>query len=226
MKEIVEQVGSWSYLQQLPARESGFSLSLDLAEAGTQFNIFSYRDAEGLRRFSVDYDSTTKDYLARVSVGLNEFCDVSFICTNLAALEKILAAKLVSTLAGLGGERQYESLFRAKKIVEWSYIEKLPGEFAGFRLFISPRQPLRTVNGSYVILDYSDFAAESNLTVSYNVYRDEFFGEVRYCRTPQMIGTFDARELGELAGRLDSCLRPTLEELRGRLTQTKGEPAQ
>jgi hypothetical protein len=49
---------------------------------------------------------------------------------------------------------------------------------------------------------------------------------MRFCHTPQMIATFDARELGELAGRLDNCLRPALEELRDRITQTKGEPAQ
>ncbi len=226
MKAIVEQVSSWPFLQQLPTREAGFALKLELAESGTLFNIFSYRDDEGLRSFSVVYDSTSKDFLARVAFGMNEFYDVRFICTDLVSLEGILAAKLVPVLADLGGERQYESLFRAKKILEWPYAEKLPGEIAGFRLFISPRQPLKTVNGSYVILDYSDFAAASNLTVSYNVYRDEFFGEMRFCHTPQMIATFDARELGELAGRLDNCLRPALEELRDRITQTKGEPAQ
>ena len=225
MKEIVEQVKTWPYLQQLPTRQSGFSLSLDLAEAGTQYNMFSYRDEDGLRSFCVVYDHTTRDYLARITVGLNEFCDVSFICTDLAGLEKILAAKLDATLADMGGSRQYESIFRAKKILEWPYTDQLPEEIAGFRLFVTPRQPLKTINGSYVIIDYSDFASASNLIVSYNVYRDEFFGELRFRKTPHMIGIFDARELGELAGILDHNLQPVLEELRGRIAQTKGESA-
>lgn len=224
MKKIVEQVSSWPYLQQLPARESGFSLSLDLTEAGSQFNIFSYRDEENLRRFSLDYDSTTKDFLARVSVGLNDFCDVSFICTDLAALERILAAKLVSTLAELGRGQQYESIFRAKKILDWPYVSQLPGQLAGFGLYITPRQPLKTINGSYIIIDYCDFAAASNLIVNYNVYRDEFFGQLCFRHTPHMISTFDARELGELAGKLDLGLRQTLEELRERIRETEGEP--
>jgi len=225
MREIIEQVNAWPFLQQLPARQAGFSLSLDLAEDGVQYNVFTYRNAEELRSFSVVYDGATRDYLARVSVGLNEFYDVSFICPDLASMERILAAKLVPALTDLSGGQQYESIFKVKKILDWPYCARLSGEVAGFRLFITPQQPLKTVNGSYVIIDYSDFVAESNLSVSYNVYRDEFFGQIRLRQTPHMIGTFDARELGELAAKLENGLSPALTELRSRIEQTEGENA-
>ncbi|MDT8900860.1 hypothetical protein [Anaeroselena agilis] len=223
MKEIIAQVNEWPFLRQLPARQEEFSLSLDLSEDGMQYNIFSYRDAEELRSFSIVYDQATRDFLARVAVGLNEFYDVSFICPDIVSLERILTAKLVSSLVDLSGEKQYESIFRAKRILEWPYSDRLAGEIAGFRLFITPRQPLKTVNGSYVILDYSDFDTASNLSISYNVYRDEFFGQTRLRRTPQMIGTFDARDLGELAAKLDCELQPSLADLRWRVEQSEGE---
>lgn len=225
MKEIIEQVNDWPFLRQLPAREAGFSLGLDLAEDGAQYNIFSYRNAEELRSFSVVYDGTTRDFMARVTVGLYEFYDVSFISPDLASLERILTAKLAVALNELSGGQQYESIFRAKKILEWPYCERLAGEAAGFRLFISPRKPLKLINGSYVIVDYSDFTTASNLSIFYNVYRDEFFGEFRLRRTPHMIGTFDTRELGELAGKLDRDLHPALAELRDRIEKTEGDNA-
>jgi hypothetical protein len=223
MKEIIEKVNAWPFLRQLPAREAGFSLSLDLAEDGVQYNIFTYRNAEELRSFSVVYDSTTKDFLARVTVGLYDFYDVSFISPDLASLERILTAKLTAALEEIGGGQQYESIFRAKKILEWPYCDRLAGEVAGFRLFISPRKPLKLINGSYVIVDYSDFANASNLSVCYNVYRDEFFGELRVRRTPHMISTFDTRDLGELAGKFDRDLQPALVELRNRIEKAEGD---
>lgn len=223
MKEIIAQVNEWPFLRQLPADQAGFSLKLDLAEDGVQYNVFSYRNAEELRSFSVVYDRATRDFLARVAVGLNEFYDVSFICPDLASLERVLTAKLAAALVDLSGGQQYESIFRAKKILEWPYSERLVAEVAGFRLFITPRQPLKTVNGSYVILDYSDFAAVSNLSISYNVYRDEFFGQIRLRQTPHMISTFDTRDLGELAAKFDRELGPALADLRGRVAQSKGE---
>lgn len=222
MEEIIEQVKAWPFLQQLPARKAGFSLHLDLTVDGTLYNIFSYSNPDEVKSFSVVYDAATKDYLARVMVGLNEFYDISFICTDLAVLEKNLTTKLGPALLELSGERHYESIVVKKNILDWPYGAKLPGEVAGFRLFITPRQPLKVINGSYVIIDYSDFAIASDLTINYNVFRDEFFGELRLKRTPHMTTDFDTRELDELAAKLDSGLEPALLDLRARVTAAEG----
>lgn len=223
MEKIIEQVKSWPYLQQLPAEHAGFSLSLDLCEGGCQYAVFSYQNRQEHRAFSVVYDATTKDFLGRVTIGLTEYYDVAFIVTSLDGLEKVLAAKLGDTLDNLAGHCQYESIFRAKKILEWPYGAELPGEVDGFRLFISPRQPVPIINGSYTIIDYSDFAAASNVNIFYNVYRDEFFGQYCLNTTPYTTGLFDARELGELTGKLDNNLQPLLAELRQRIIKQKGD---
>lgn len=222
MKDIIDQVTAWPYLEQLPASHAGLTLSLEMAEDGSQFNIFSYRDDTGQRSLSVLYDQATKDFLVRLVVGLNEFCDVSFISPDLASLETVLAAKLTDALDSLAGSRQYDSIFRAKKIIEWPYGNELPAEIDGFRLFIAPARPLKTVNGSYAIIDYSDFAAASSFSICYNIYRDEFFGQLRLRRTPQTIGTFDTRDLGELAAKLKQDLQPTLAKLRRSISDTEG----
>jgi hypothetical protein len=225
MKKIIEQVKEWSFLSELPAERAGFKLSLEHAENGSQFTIFTYCDKDEYRSFTVLYDKATKDFLARINIGLTEFFDISFITTDLAALEKVLTGRLAATLDSIaaGGDRQYESIFRDKKILEWAYGAGLPAEMAGFSLFIAPRQALKTINGSYIIIDYSDFAAASNLAVCYNIYRDEFFGGMRLNHAPRMTALFDARELDELADKLNVNLEPTLRALRDQICHQSGE---
>lgn len=223
MQQIIDQLKDWPFLQRLPAEHAGFSLNIELTECGTQYAAFTYQNPRAHRSFAVVYDSATKDFLAKVTIGLNEYYDVAFIVTSLDALEKLLAAKLAATLDALAGKEDFESIFRAKKILEWPYGRELPGELAGFGLFIAPERPVRFINGSYIIIDYSDFAAASNLNICYNVYRDEFFGQYRLENTPFSTGLFDARELGELAGKLEDHLRPALADLRRRIPQPQGD---
>ena len=164
------------------------------------------------------YDKATKDFLARVTVGLSEYYDVSFIAgrpggpgtgpcpTDWSGLSPTLANPR---------QREYESIFRGKHILEWSHAARsCRSELAGFRLFIRPSEAVKTINGSYIVIDYSDFALASNLAIYYNIYRDEFFGEVRVNHAPRMINLFDARELAELADKLDAGLEPALTGLR------------
>lgn len=219
MKKIIEQVAEWEFLRQLPVDYAGFTLETELAEYGSQYALFSYHKPEDYLCFSVLYDKATKDFLARVTIGLTEYYDVSFITTSLAALETALTERLEQTLEGLANPatREYESIFRAKKILEWPYAANLPVELAGFTLYISPRQTVKTINGSYIIIDYSDFRAASNLNIYYNIYRDEFFGELRLRRTPRMINMFDAKELPDLAEKLTANLSPALESLRAEI---------
>lgn len=223
MNGKIEQIKAWPLLGRLPREQAGFTLSLELTKEGTQFHIFSYANLQDYRKISVVYDEVTKDFLAKVTVGLNDFYDVSFICTELESLEKLLTTKLEQVLVILAGHQEYESIFRSQKILEWPYSSLLPEKAAGFRLFIRPQQPLKFINGSYIIIDYSDFAAASNLSISYNVYRDEFFGQIRFRHTPQMIADFDAKDLGELADKLKCGLQPALEALRLRIGQSEGD---
>jgi len=216
MQKIIEQIAEWQFLRQLPAEYAGFTLVSEPCIIGSQYSIFTYQKTEDHRSFAVVYDKATKDFLARVTVGFCEYYDVSFITGDLAGLERTLAQRLERTLTDLAnpGQREYENIFRGKHILEWPYTAQLPKELAGFQRFIVPTEAVKTINGSYIIVDYSDFALASNLVIYYNIYRDEFFGEVRVNYAPRMINLFDAKELAELAEKLDAGLDPALTSLR------------
>ncbi len=216
MEKIIEQVQDWEFLKKFPHELFGFTLINELMTCGSQYRIFTYNNQQTRRSLTGLYDQATKDFLVRTIVGLTELCDIRFFAPDLAMFEKILTERLKKTLHQLAffDPDSVCAQFKLKKILEWSYVTRLPEQIAGFGLFITPEKPIKTLNGSYVIIDYSDFAADSNLTVNYNIFRDEFFSEIRLKRVPIMTTAFDARTLPELEARLNDNLIQSIEGVR------------
>ncbi|WP_333595404.1 hypothetical protein [Anaerospora hongkongensis] len=220
MEKIIEQLKEWSYLQTLEQEFAGFTLTTELMQCESQYRIFTYHNSGSYRSFSVLYDEATKEFLARVVIGLTEMCDISFIVSDLNGLEQLLNVRMKETIRQLASFDPITlcSSFREKKITEWAFGAQLPQQVAGFALYITPLKPVKSLNGSYIIIDYSDFSVDSNLLIYYNIYRDEFFGELRVRRTPRVISTFDTKQLSELEQCLKTHLEKTLTELRLELT--------
>jgi len=222
MEKIIAQVETWELLAKLPVEFSGFTLNLELQERGTQYCIFTYQNKEWHKSFSVLYDKATKEFLARTVVGLTEYFDVNFIVGDMGLLEKLLITRLKETLLSLAvfNPDNLGSIIIDKQILEWPYGKELPQELVGFELFIKPSALVKTINGSYIIIDYCDFSNESSLVIYYNIFRDEFFAEARIRRTPQMSAVFDATTLVQLQENIEIHLKVVLESIRNQL----GEP--
>lgn len=90
----------------------------------------------------------------------------------------------------------------------------MPETLEGYQLFIKPQQPVKINNGSYIIIDYVDFTHASDVTIYYNMYRDEFFGEARIHSIPDVTYDFDSNELVELQEKLEKHLVPRMREAR------------
>lgn len=221
MEDVIQEIQQWTFLGSLPAEIDGFRLKKQLEKCDPRFLIFSYENCSSHRSFSVLYDNETLDYLAQVVIGLTEYCDIGFIAGKLSALEKILFDRMGKTIHDLAvfNEHSLSSIVKSKKILEWTYANQLPTEFSGFELYIHPAKPVKVLNGSYIIIDYSDFTTESNLTIYYNVFRDDFFGELRLHRTPEMAAVFECKQLPELEEKIEMNLRQTLTAMRRKLSE-------
>lgn len=219
MQKIVAQIQAWELLAKLPAEFAGFALSLEMKEKGTQYCIFIYQNKEWHKSFSVLYDKATNEFLGRTVVGLTEYFDVSFIVSDIQLLGKMLIKRLEDTLNSLAvfNRDNLGSIIVDKQVLEWPYGKELPQELVGFELFIKPSAPVKIINGSYIIIDYSDFSNESSLVIYYNIFRDEFFGEARIRRTPQMSAVFDATTLETLQENITAHLKAVLESMRSQL---------
>jgi len=219
MEKIIAQIQSWELLTKLPAQVAGFALHLECQTCATQYCIFTYQNKEWHKSFSVLYDKATKEFLARIVIGLTEYFDVNFIVADIGILEKLVINRLKDTLTNLAvfNPDNLGSIIIDKQIIGWSYGKELPQELVGFELFIKPIEPVKIINGSYIIIDYSDFLNESSLVIYYNIFRDEFFGETRIRRTPHMSAVFDAKTLDELQENITVNLKVVLENMRNQL---------
>ena len=90
----------------------------------------------------------------------------------------------------------------------------MPDVLDGFSLFIRPDAPFPVANGSYIILDYTDFSINSNFVIYFNIFRDEFFGESRIAGVPTVTYDFDAKNLPRLELTLKSKLARHLNAIR------------
>ena len=90
----------------------------------------------------------------------------------------------------------------------------LPEELEGFELFVRPSAPVQLTNGSFLIIDYVDFARGNDVGIYYNCYRNEFFGEYHVNHMPYVSYSFDAADLEELEQRLKLHLVPYLRTAR------------
>ena len=92
----------------------------------------------------------------------------------------------------------------------WEYPKTLPKNLEGFELFITPDKPAKITNGSYIILNYSNFETSCDFTIYYNIYSGKFSGETRINLVPNVSYLFDAANLKELEITLKKNLAPEL----------------
>lgn len=219
LTKVQAELAAWTYLQQLPPEKNNFKLHRLMQEVGDTFQIYAYENEALRRKTMVYYHEETKEYKLLVTIGLTEFCAIEFISANLEQLQTVLTKRFDLLLGDISSFKpeHISSIIVDKKIMEWKYIEKFPQELCGFNLFIKPSEPVKVINGSYIILDYCDFASESNFIIYYNVFRDEFFGEAKIHRIPEVTYAYDSHKLDELEQKIEEKLVKTLQAIRERI---------
>ncbi|MCI7540025.1 MAG: hypothetical protein MSA50_05450 [Veillonellaceae bacterium] len=219
-QETIEKVEAslegWQLLESLPPEIAGFHFSLLRAPHEDMYDIFSYENPALHRRVTAYFHEETQEYKLRVRIGFIEFCRIEFITASLGAFSQALEEHLAALIDGMVTfhPESLSSLVLKKGIREWPYGKLLPETLEGHELFIRPQQPVKITNGSYIIIDYVDFEQESDVTIYYNMYRDEFWGEVRAHSIPDVSYVFDCHELDELQKKLEEHLVPRLHEAR------------
>ena len=96
---------------------------------------------------------------------------------------------------------------------EWDFWKTLPKKIGNFELYITPESPLEYINGSWVILDYSDFANGNQLMFLYNSFRNELFAETKKGYLPLTTEEFNANSLEALNALIEKKLEKTLNDL-------------
>ena len=104
-------------------------------------------------------------------------------------------------------------LVKGRAFTQWDYAEVLPPSYDGYRLLISPDRPLLGLNGSYIIAEYENREKNTGILFFYNMYRDEYYGELRDRGIPGIVHEYDARTVEELEKKIRLHLKKDLDKL-------------
>lgn len=210
--KITAELETAKYFDTLPAEINGYNLKKIFAEDGDKFYYFAYENENLHRSLAAYFHEETSEYKVRVKIGLIEFCLTKFFTGKLDAFIKILDAELAAALQNLSApaDTKTDLLIAEQNFSEWQYPKTLPKILHGFELFVTPEFPVKITNGSYIILNYSDFANNSDLTIYYNVYSNNFCGETKIKLVPNVSYLFDAATIKVLEAELKKNLEVEL----------------
>ena len=216
VEKIEHALEGWSLLNSLPRECHRFHYRALCVPIDDRYDIFSYENAVIHKSVTAYYHEETHEYKLRMQVGFVEFCRIEYITNSLEIFGEKLSNELMQLLKDMVtfNPKNISSLVIKKGICDWAFAKELPETLEGYQLFIKPQQPVKINNGSYIIIDYVDFTHASDVTIYYNMYRAEFFGEARIQSIPYVTYDFDCNELVELQEKLEKHLVPRMREAR------------
>ena len=214
--KITAELETTNFFDTLPAEICGYNLKKIFADNEDKFYYFSYENEKLHRSFTAYFHEETSEYKVRVKIGLTEFCRTKFFTNKFENFIDILKAEMQPALENLSApvNPNADLLIAEKNFDTWQYPKTLPENLEGFELFITPENLVKITNGSYIILNYSNFESNCDLTIFYNVYTDNFSGETKINLVPNVNYLFDADSLKDLETTLQKNLSAELHSIK------------
>ena len=213
--EIEAELQEWEFLKQLPKELEGFTLREGTGIKGNILNIASYVDEANHACVDLIYTGETFDYVIVKNLGLHTFRDDRFFTRDKDKFAEVVLNKLSSLLQEMGKSKVKQMGYESEVMGfnEWEDWKTLPKQIGNFELYITPDNPLEYINGSWVILDYSDFVNGNQLMFLYNSFRNELFAEMKKGYLPLTTEEFNANSLEVLSALIKKKLEKTLTAL-------------
>ena len=182
---------------------------------GEKMDEIIYNDDEQHKIIKTYYHEETGECRVLVQIGMNEFCPTEFIIEDIDKFHAKIEAKREYLIEWINNFNGSENIFvKQKGISDWKYAKELPKELEGFELYIDPEKSLEITNGSFVIINYVDFAINSDLVIYYNMFSNDFGSEMRIKGNSIVTYDFDAENLEELEDKLRYKLNDQLKFVR------------
>ncbi len=222
IKEIEESLANWEFLGQLPQEIEGFVLIPGTGIEGQILNIASYVNEIDHCRLDITYTSETFDYVPVKTVGMHTFRDERYFARDREHFAKEFLQHLPQIIQSMSRHHKHNMPYDAKKLhfEQWQEWKELPLEIEGFEQFISPDNPLEYINGSYIVLDYTNFSNGSQIYFLYNTFRNELFAEIKKEYMPITTDAFnvmpnvpDEKKLVKLQELLNRKLETTIQSI-------------
>ena len=214
--KLTAQATELHFAENLPPEICGFATKKIFAAVDDKFIFFTCTNDEIHCALTTYFHEETSEFKVIQRIGLTEFCLTNFFTEDFAAFQKLIDAELEHALKNLRDVRngKFNRFLREKGIDEWNYGKNLPATLEGFELFISPEKPVEVTNGSFIVINYVDFAAGSDFVLYYNIYGNVFSAESRIKGDTQVSYAFESTTLPELEESLKENLPDELKNIR------------
>ena len=104
-------------------------------------------------------------------------------------------------------------LAAAKGFMKWDYEKVMPERMGQYKRIIKPVNPVEGLNGSFIIGAYECRERNIGVLFFYNIYREEYYGELRAGGIPVIVHQYDATTINEFSSHLEAYLEKDLETL-------------
>lgn len=213
--EIQEETREWEFIKKLPDTIGAFKKSLPDTIDGQILTICRYEAADLRAQLEIIYTTETWDYILVRTMGMNSYRDPRFIYKDRTQFEEKVSSYLESVLLEMEHPESVNlgEMVAEKGITTWEYGNNLPKQIGPFELYLTPAKAIEHLNGSIILIDYTDFARKDQLIIMYNRLRDQFFGELKINSVFHATMDFDSYSLKELQKKLEEHLEQTLKEV-------------
>jgi len=212
IQKIAEQIKSWDFIINLPQEIYGFVKETNGNIDGQILHICHYVNKDLKAKLDIIYTAETFDYIVVRTMGINTYRDVRYVYKE----KDVFAEKVGEALPGIIKNMENPASVNLgqmvinKGIMTWKYGNSLPDNIGSFELYIKPEKAIEHINGSIIIIDYTDFECKDQFVVYYNRLRNQFFAELKIAGVFRDSKTFDSTSLKGLQSKLENNLQCTL----------------
>lgn len=204
----------WDIEKELPAEIGDYRLERIDKQEERIYYAFGWFGKETGWAVRVLFDEETMDYMVKMDFRLLTLTEIECITGDFEEFKrnvKLLTPKAIDR--EIIHRENVSVIVRGKGFMAWDYEEVFPETIGAYRRVIDPARPLLGLNGSYVICAYECREKETGILFFYNMYRDEYYGELRAGGIPGIIHQYDAKTVETFEETLRKHLKKDLEEL-------------
>ena len=204
----------WDIEKELPAQIGEYKLKRLDRQEGRIYFAFCWEDEKTGWQIRALFDEETMDYMVKAFLHMVTFSEIELITGDFEEYKrnmKLLTPKYIEK--EFIRREDVSILVRGQGFMVWDYKPFFPETIGHYKRTVEPHRPLLGLNGSYIICAYECAEKNTGILFFYNIYRNEYYGELRAQGIPGIIHQYDAKTLSDFEKEITSRLAKDLEDL-------------
>lgn len=204
----------WDIENDLPSNIGPYVLERTDEQDGRIYKAFRWIDHQSGWEVRAVFDGETAEYMIKIDLNFMTFTQIEVISSDFETFKENVKKLTPGIIEKELIKRDHISvLIKDKGFVNWKYETLLPARIETYERVIEPKNPITGLNGSYIIAAYQCKDREAAMIFFYNVYRDEYYGEMRSKGIPLIMHKYDSQTIDEFSKALKSNLEKDLQDL-------------